>query len=262
MIRVGMTTLSPAEIGRRAAASPASAPPSPVAAGTGPDEMPDNAPARETPHASLPLIALVMGIGGVALGVTVIWFFAAIPVGLFAVAIGLLARRNLDQDDDPRAASRATIGTALGCVAVLLGITGAYFLPRVIHRADRFLGTVQQDVNQNIGAVNHGLTRDVNRLDFTLSRDLRRFEHQNRSDLTALEQRTSAALAALETRLNTSVDKASGDANRDLVELEKRLTDDLHALQKSMHDQDDALHATVGGLDARITSIERWIAKH
>lgn len=250
------------DIGRRATAAPAGAPAPDAGDGVGPDGVGDAPASAEVPNASLPLVALVMGIAGVVLGVTVIWFFAAIPVGFVSIAIGLLARHRLDQDSDPRAASRATIGTALGCVAVLLGVTGAYFLPRVIHRADRFLGSVQQDVNHNIGAVNHGLTRDVDRLDFTLSRDLRRFENQNKSDLTALEQRTSTALAALETRLNKSVDTASSDANRDLVQLEARLTADLRALQKSMHDQDAALHDTVGGLDARITAIEHWIAQH
>ncbi len=41
--------------------------------------------------------------------------------------------------------------TALGCVAILLGVTGAIFLPRVMDRADRFLGTIQQDVNTDVG---------------------------------------------------------------------------------------------------------------
>jgi hypothetical protein len=62
------------------------------------------------------------------------WFFAAIPVGFVSVVTGLIARRRVHTYDDPRAASRATIGTALGCVAILLGMTGAYFLPRIIDR--------------------------------------------------------------------------------------------------------------------------------
>ena len=49
------------------------------------DPEPDGDPTRAeqsavAPHASLPLVALVLGIAGVALGVTVIWFFAAIPL--------------------------------------------------------------------------------------------------------------------------------------------------------------------------------------
>src|SRR5437870_1827680 len=98
---------------------------------------------REVADHALPLVALVLGIAGVVLGVTVVWFFAAIPVGIVSIATGLLARRRVATYADARAASRATIGTALGCIAVLLGVTGAFFLPRVIDRGDRFLGSVQ-----------------------------------------------------------------------------------------------------------------------
>ncbi len=216
------------------------------------------APSDEAvPHASLPLVALVLGISGVVLGITVIWFFAAIPVGIVSVIVAVIARRHLASDPDPRAASRATIGAALGCVAILLGITGAYFLPRVVHRADGFLGSVQKNVNQDVGQVNGGLTRDVNRLDFTLSRDLRRFEAQNRNDLNDLEQRTGVAMAALELRLNGDVATVSSAERRDLAQLESRLTGALQALEASMNKQDGTLHDTVGGLDARITKIEK-----
>ena len=109
---------------------------------------------------------------GVVLGVTVIWFFAAIPIGVAAVVVGIVARRRVASYHDPRAASRATIATALGCVAILLGVTGAIFLPRVMDRADRFLASIQQDVNDDVGLVNDGLSPDVNRLDRTLTRDL------------------------------------------------------------------------------------------
>jgi hypothetical protein len=213
-------------------------------------------------HASLPLVALVLGIAGVALGLTVIWFFAAIPVGIVSIVIGLVARRRLAELDDPRAPSRATIGTALGFVAVLLGVSGAIFLPRAIHRADSFFGGIQDDVNTNVGLVNHGLSRDVDRLDRTLTRDLRRFEAQNRSDLDDLERRTNSALAALETRLNTDVAEGSKAAKQDLDDLEGRLTKDLRALESSMRTSDEALYATIGRLDARITAIEKQLHDH
>lgn len=215
------------------------------------------AAAELPPRASLPLVALVLGIAGVVLGITVIWFFAAIPVGIVSVVVGVLARRRVASYHDPRAMARATIGTALGCVAILLGVTGAYFLPRAIDRADGFLATVQQDVNDDVSQVNGGLSRDVNRLDRTLSRDLRRFEAQNRADLMDLEQRTGAAMAALELRLNGDVATVSAALRRDLAQLETRLQNDLEALEASMRKSDDTLHDTVGGLDARITKIEK-----
>jgi hypothetical protein len=207
-------------------------------------------------HAALPLVALVLGVSGVALGVTVIWFFAAIPVGIVSLVAGLIARQRLHTYDDPRAASRATIGTALGCVAILLGVTGAYFLPRLVDRGDRFLGGVQENVNKNVGLVNGGLSRDVNRLDRTLSRDLDRFELQNRTDLTALENRTALTLKALEDRLTSDVNATRSSAKSDLTALDTSLRAALQALEKSSRDSDAALHDTIGGLDQRITRIE------
>lgn len=231
------------------------APPAPPA----PDPAGPTAAADAATLASLPLVALVLGVAGVVLGVTVIWFFAAIPIGIASVGVGLLARRRTAASDDPRGLARATIGTALGFVAILLGVTGAFFLPRVIDRADRFLASVQQDVNDDVGLVNGGLSRDVNRLDRTLSRDLRRFEAQNRVALNQLEDRTSAALTALEVRLNGDVATTSAALRRDLNQLETRLRQDLRSIEAAMRASDDTLHDTVGGLDARITKVEKQL---
>jgi len=228
---------------------------SPAEPATGSDAA-ASAPDRPS---SLPMVALVLGISGMALGLTVIWFFAAIPVGIVSIGIGILARRRVRADDDPRALSRATIGTALGCVALLLGVSGAYFLPRVIDRWDAFLDTVQQDVNDDVDLVNGGLSRDVNRLDRTLTRDLRRFEAQNRQDLDALERRTSASLAALEARINTDLSSGAAEARRDLAQLETKLANDVERLEDSLRGADNALYGTIGKLDARITQIERQI---
>ena len=219
------------------------------------------AASTEARPSSLPMVALVLGIAGMALGLTVIWFFAAIPVGIVSIGVGIVAHRRARPEDDPRGASRATIGTALGCVAVLLGVSGAYFLPRVIDRFDAFFDTVQQDVNEDVQQVNGGLSRDVNRLDRTLTRDLRRFEAQNRSDLDALEKRTSASLAALEARINTDMSTGAAAARRDLAQLETKLTNDLERLEDSLRAADNALYGTIGKLDARITQIERQIER-
>jgi hypothetical protein len=208
-------------------------------------------------RASLPLVALVLGIAGVALGLTVIWFFAAIPIGIVTVAIAIAARRHASSYTDARAMPRATVGMALGCVALMLGVSGAIFLPRVIDRWDRFLGSVQQDVNDDVGLVNRGLSRDVSELDRTLTRDLRRFEAQNRADLEQLERRSAATLAALEARLSADVATSSADARRDLQQLETKLTADMRELETSLRAADSTLYGTIGRLDARITAIEK-----
>lgn len=228
--------------------APAPATPSTIDVGDASDN-PFNTP--------LPLVALVLGVSGVVLGITVIWFFAAIPVGMVAVAIGVVARRRIESHDDPRGASRATIAIALGCVAMLLGVTGAIFLPRVMDRADRFLGTMQQSVNTDVATVNSGLERDVDRLDRTLSRDLRRFERSNHQNLTDLENRTSASLKALEDRTHGDVDQATVAAKRDLAALETALAADLHTVDSDMHAADSVLHDTITALEARVARIEK-----
>jgi hypothetical protein len=219
----------------------------------------DVEPAGASPasHAPLPQVALVLGIAGVVLGVTVFWFFAAIPVGLVSILIGLIARGRIHSYDDPRAPSRATIGIALGCVAILLGVTGAYFLPRMMDRADRFLGGIQHDVNQNVDLVNNGLTRDVDRLDRTLTRDLDRFERDNHRDVKDLENRTAVTLKALEDRLHGDVDASSSAAKRDLATLESSLRADLRAAQEDLRSADTSLREIVVALEARVARIEK-----
>jgi hypothetical protein len=245
-----------------APAPPTAPPPEPADEATAAALAPDgDAPTATPTQASLPMVALVMGIAGVALGLTVIWFFAAIPVGLVAVGVGIVARRQVRHGDDPRALARATIGTALGCVALLLGVSGAYFLPRVIDRWDSFLETVQQDVNDDVKLVNGGLSRDVNRLDRTLSRDLRRFEAQNRQDLAALEKTTAETLAALEQRLKADMTAGAVAARRDLNELEAELAKNVERIEASLRGSDNALYGTIGKLDARISEIERKLER-
>lgn len=236
--------------------------PGATAPGGGAPEEPE-APVAESEsspsasHAPLPQVALVLGIAGVVLGVTVFWFFAAIPVGLVTILVGLIARGRMHTYEDPRASSRATIGISLGCVAILLGVMGAYFLPRIMDRADRFLGGIQRDVNQNVNQVNNGLTRDVDRLDRTLSRDLDKFERDNHRDLTDLENRTAVTMKALEDRLHNDVDDSRSAAKRDLATLESSLRADLHTAQEDLRTVDSSLREIVAALEARVARIEK-----
>jgi hypothetical protein len=233
--------------------------PGATAPGGGAPERPETEAVAESRASNTPLpqVAFVLGIAGVVLGVTVIWFFAAIPVGLVSILVGLVARARIHSYTDPRSSSRATIGIALGCVAILLGVTGAYFLPRVIDRADRFLGGIQHDVNQNVDLVNNGLTRDVDRLDRTLSRDLDKFERDNHRDLTDLENRTAVTMKALEDRLNKDVNDSRTSAKRDLTTLESSLRADLHTAQEDLRTVDSSLREIVAALEARVARIEK-----
>ena len=110
----------------------------------------DHVAVAEFRHATLPLVALVLGIAAITLGVTVVWNFAAVPVGLAAAIVGIMGLRRAHHYDDPRARGRATIGAVLGLVAIVLGVSAAYFLPRVVDRVDAFFTDMQDDVNEAV----------------------------------------------------------------------------------------------------------------
>src|SRR5204863_6689255 len=122
---------------------------SPVQFGAAPHEGTDtdeSVPRPRTAASTLPLVTLVLGAAGVALGVVVIWYLAAIALGLCAVIVGIVALHRTRTDADPRAQSRAIIGTLLGAIAILLGVGAAFLLPRATDRVDRFFATMQHDV--------------------------------------------------------------------------------------------------------------------
>jgi hypothetical protein len=212
-------------------------------------------------HAVLPLVALVLGVAGTALGVSIVWYFAAVPVGIAALAVGVFAHRRVSKDRtaDARARSRSVIGAVLGLVAILLGISGAIYLPRVMDRADRFIGSVQDDVNENVRLVNNGTERNVDRLDRTLTRDLLRFENQNKADVTGLEQRTSAALATLEERMSTDLKSATANSKAELTALEASLRADIQALEAALRTSEANFEGRVSALETRISAIEHHL---
>lgn len=216
------------------------------------------APPR-TAGSTLPLVTLVLGIAGVALGVVVIWYVAAIALGLGAVVVGIVALRRTRAAADPRERSRATLGTMLGAIAILLGVCAAILLPHAVDRVDRFFSTMQQDVNQNVNTVSHGLRSDVNRLDRSTARDLRRLERQNRGDLDQLERRSNASLADLSGRLASVETKLSDTERRDLTRLEQSLRDDLRNLDAALHSSSDALGERVAKLEQEMADIQRVV---
>src|SRR3954466_4006741 len=91
---------------------------SPVRFGAAPHDEPDTdeQPAERATTSTLPLVTLVLGIAGAALGVVVIWYVAAIVIGLRALVVGVLAIRRSRADADARGYSRAMIGTMLGAI--------------------------------------------------------------------------------------------------------------------------------------------------
>jgi hypothetical protein len=68
----------------------------------------------------LPVAALILGIVATILSLSVVLFYAAIPVGLVAIVVGVIARKRAMANARPTGA--ATAGVALGVVGVILGL--------------------------------------------------------------------------------------------------------------------------------------------
>jgi hypothetical protein len=214
---------------------------------------PARAPSATGEGASLALVALVLGIAGTVLGVTVVWFFAAIPLGVAAMTTGWLARRRPLTDHHR---TRAVLGAVLGLVALLLGVLGAIFLPPILHRADLALSNAETDLTSNIDQVDSSLSRDVDRLDTTVSRDLRRLERRNRDDLLQFEAATGATLDRLEARIGATEKNFSAQEKADLARLEQQLRADLATLEQSLRGADTDLYGQVAALEARVRALE------
>lgn len=222
---------------------------------SGPEEIVE---ARTDPGSavSLPFVALVLGISATVLGLTVIWFFAAIPLGIAAVVVGVMANR---RGAEGRHHTRAVLGLVLGTVAILLGITGAVFMPRFMARMDAALGNVENDVTDDIEMIDSSVSSDVNRLDKSMARDLRRLDAANRANLLQFEHATSETLTRLEQRIAETSSTLSAEEKEDLSRLEAELRRDLGALESSLRGADQSLVRELSSLEARVDALEREV---
>jgi len=143
-----------------------------------------------------PFVTLVLGISVTVLGLTVVWFCAAIPLGIAAVVVGVMANR---QGVEGRHHTRAVLGT----VAILLGVTGAAFMPRLPTRTNAALSNVENDVTADIEMIDDSVSSDVNRIDKSIARDLSALE----SSLRMADQSLVRELSSLEARVDALVRK-------------------------------------------------------
>lgn len=203
---------------------------------------------------NLPLVAVVLGIAGVALGASVVWYLPAIVVGGAAVAVGFLAFRRHQLSG--RARSNATVGAVLGVIAIVLGISAAVFLPRMVQRVDDFFGTLQGDVNHNVTKVTDSVQRDVDRIDRTVSRDLRRLEASNRRDVDSLNRQSSETFDRLEAQMRDVETRLTNAEQKDLGRLEASLRDDLRNLEAEVHRVEQDLARFKGDIEVRVKKLE------
>jgi F0F1-type ATP synthase membrane subunit c/vacuolar-type H+-ATPase subunit K len=202
--------------------------------------------------ANLAFFAVALGVAGAVLGVTVVWFFAAIPLGLAAAVTGGLALRRRDIG---RHRTRAVLGTVLGLVAVLLGILSAILLPVIFHRADEALTGVRDDVTAQIDKIDSSLAGDVDRLDLTITRELRNLEQQNHRELTRFQKTSADELHRLERRL-AAAEKGLPAQQDDLGRLERQLRVELAALGDNTKGAGAAVQTRLEAISARVLALE------
>jgi hypothetical protein len=203
--------------------------------------------------AGIALFALALGVAGTLLGVTVVWFFAAIPLGLAAVIVGALALRGSPVG---RARSRAVLGIALGSVALLLGTLSAILVPLAIDRADGALTRARDDVYAQMDQVDSSLASDVDRLDGTITREMRELERQNHRELGQFEETSTAALRQFERRMAAAEKNLPAQQKLDLARLERQLRTELAALNTGMRNDGTATLATMNAMADRIVALE------
>jgi hypothetical protein len=254
------TSASPTEERTTNDAPAATAPlATPVQLGTPPVAEDHVAPADAWQPTMLPVVTLVLGIAAAALGVSVIWYPAAIALGLGTIVVGAVTMRRTRAETDSRVRRNAAVGTMLGALAIVLGACAAFLLPHALDRVDGFFSAVRHDVNHNVDAVSRGLRSDVNSLDRSTTRDLRRLERQNRTDLSVLERRSNDSLANLSSRLEQVETRLSDAERRDLTRLEQSLRQDIRDLDAAMHTSSDSLGERIAKLEQEMADLQRTL---
>jgi uncharacterized membrane protein YeaQ/YmgE (transglycosylase-associated protein family) len=93
----------------------------------------------------LALAAMIVGIVGAFVGVLVLPFFLAIPLGATALGLGVAGRRRAADRPDGRGRGQATSGIVLGSIAMALGVLGACLVFFVIDFSDDIGGSAAAD---------------------------------------------------------------------------------------------------------------------
>jgi F0F1-type ATP synthase membrane subunit c/vacuolar-type H+-ATPase subunit K len=202
--------------------------------------------------ANLAFFALALGVAGAVLGVTVVWFSAAVPLGVAAVVTGGVALRRPHIGSHR---SRAVLGIVLGLVALLLGILSAILLPMVLHRADDALTGARDDIVSQVDRVDRSLASDVDQLDTTISRELRQLERQNDRELTGFERTSADDLRRLEHRM-AAAEKDLPLQKSDLARLNRELRAQIATLGTSTNGADVAAQRGIEAITARVVALE------
>jgi methyl-accepting chemotaxis protein len=187
----------------------------------------------------LPLVAIVLAGISIVLGCTVIWGFLALPLGIAAIVVGLLARSQARKSGvaTPQLAVVALIlgpiGVALSVlVVVLLLVLGPFLHNTVSQTTSPIQSSIQSDINQ------------INKDEAQRLAQANLFQKYFQQDLTTFNN-----------DLNKRLDQISAvgsQTNKDLSSLRDSTTAALLSLQSDLL----SLHATTDNLSSSINEIQ------
>jgi hypothetical protein len=216
------------------------------------------------PATALAVASLTLGATAVALGVTLIWFFLALPFGLVAIGCAVVERRRTKRETGRAAGGIVTAGLVLGLAAVPLSLGGLVVIPR----AQDFVGESVRDANGVVAAdletMERSIRGDVDALDRTLTENVNESTGSLSQDFDQLESSSAAELERLESELKQVIAQLEQATRTDLSELESSLQGDisterqiLAGVESDVRAELEALRTEVAELRARVDELRR-----
>lgn len=223
----------------------------------------------------LAVISLSLGAVAAALGATLVWFFLALPLGVFAVVAGVVdRRRRRAQGLDPTTAA-STGGMSLGVVAMLLAVGGLLVVPRVEGTVNRMFDGLQGGVQEDLGIIEQGLSRNVDALDATLTRNVDvttqsiqqnfdQLESLSSNEIDRAGDRVDQIVSTLTTATGANVDKVNSQVGKELATLQATLRSQIASIEQAAVRNLDGLQQTareeLAASRDRIDTLESQIA--
>ncbi|MDQ2677323.1 MAG: hypothetical protein M3Y51_01165 [Actinomycetota bacterium] len=211
--------------------------------------------ARATPLATT---AVAIAVLAVVCGLTVVWFFAAIPFGIFAVVCAVVDRRRHHRADDQSQHSTAsTVALTLGLAVLPLAASTMLLVPRVEAVATRAAGAMQGGVEKDLESLEHTTTKNVDALNSTLTGLVTITNDRWTDNLKELEHVTTDNMTSLEREMRAIVDEISRTASVELERLEAAVAEDVKIADQRAASIQAQLQEQIEVLLTRLDQLER-----
>ncbi len=209
---------------------------------------------RATP---LAITAVAIAVLAIVCGLTVVWFFAAIPFGIFAVVCATADRiRHRRAHDGTQASAASTVALTLGLAVLPLAASTFVLIPRVESVAQRAAGAMQSGVERDLESLEHTTTKNVNALNSTLTGLVTVTNDQWTENLHELEHVTTDNMRSLEHEMRAIVDQISQTASEELQRLEAAVAEDVKIADQRAASIQATLETQIRQLLDRLAQLE------